>query len=270
MKKYFSLLLVLWAALGLSAQTEKDAFIAQVMTRLQQYQAQPDPGGSISLTGLWIDEGSSADSGNHIRSILNFGDVLIYSIVDPQTGALSPVGYAQWTNNQWFGWWDLACRGCCPGVDWWDKGTLAVIGKRDQAAVVAHTKKMDPATCKLTEVPDDVQFQLKCVHGLSFKQLLPGKIIAIVAAPAVGNQGAQYKASVTVEWNLQNLGISKITLALPGKKLVDQGTALKGEYPFVTDKSGDYTFLLIGYNQQGQAIHVESSAVTIPSIPGIN
>jgi hypothetical protein len=128
---------------------------------------------------------------------------------------------------------------------------------------------MDPKICQLTKDPDVIDLTLKPVQALKFKEIAPGKLIYIIAAPAVGNQASQYKAAIVLQWDLRNLGISSATLITTGKKIFENSGNLSGEYQFVTDKSGDYRFVLVAYNKKMQPLHVEIRSITIPAIPGI-
>jgi hypothetical protein len=128
---------------------------------------------------------------------------------------------------------------------------------------------MDEQKCVLTETPDEIDIELERVTALKFKEHIPGKYIHISAAPAVGNQPSQYKASVKLQWILSGLGITHFTLAIQGKALIERGTQLDGEYEYLTDRSGKLQFLLAGFNAKDQPIHIEPISIDIPAIPGI-
>ena len=157
---------------------------------------------------------------------------------------------------------------CCPGIGWWAPSVFTPI-PREGALVKPFSKKRDPDSCELTEEPQIIDWYIKPHRGLSFKEILPGKLIHIVAAPAVGNQRAQYKAQVAVKWNFEGMGVGAIDLAVKGGLLVNKSRQASGEYNFLTDRSGKYKFFLVAYNPAGQTLHFEFTDITIPPIPGI-
>jgi hypothetical protein len=245
-----------------------DQMFQRISARLQAYSAKPDLSQLGYMTGLWRDNGDSGDRDGNLRSIIHIGDVAIVSMVNPATGDFAPVGFVEQTGGVWRGWFSLRCRDCCPGTGWWDRGTLTP-QPGTGVFVQSYSKKMDPGTCKLTNEPDTISFTLERVQTLRFKEIAPGKIIYTIGAPPVGSQQAQFKGAVTLQWNLESLGLSYFTLAATGKPLLDKSRNLKGEYQFVTDHSGDYRFVLVAFNKDGQPLHVEIVSVTIPGIPGI-
>ena len=258
----------LFAAIPTPAQSEMDQMFQRIGARLQAYSAKPDLSELGYMAGLWKDNGDSGNSHGNLRSIIHLGDVAIVSIVNPGTGDLVPIGFVEQANGVWKGWFSLRCRGCCPDTGWWDRGTLTPqpgVG----VFVESNTKKMDPGTCKLTNEPDTIAFTLQRTQTLRFKEIAPGKIIYMIGAPAVGSQQAQFKAAVTLQWDLQSLGVSYFTLVATGRHVFDKSTNLQGEYQFVTDHSGNNTFVLAAFNKNGQPLHFEIISVDIPGIPGI-
>ncbi|MCA1828799.1 MAG: hypothetical protein LC689_17890 [Myxococcales bacterium] len=222
------------------------------------------------LTGLWVSQKRALGetSPRTVRSIQQLDDVLIYLLVDSKTGETGTGGFAELRGGVWRGYWSLACEDCCPGVTWWDGGVLAVSSDGGSAEVRIRSKKLDHKTCKLSAEPDDVIIPLDKVNALHFKPFAPGKLIYIIAAPAVGNQGSQYKAAIDVAWDLRDLGVSRVALSGGGQKLEDTN-ALSGMHRLLTDKSGPVSFLLVGFNSAGTPLHAQSLAIEIPAIPGI-
>jgi hypothetical protein len=246
-----------------AGQDTQEAMAARVMARLRQLEAQPDFSAFGALTGLWRTDNPEIP----VTTITHLGDVLVHQTVNERTGDTGTMGVAE-NRRGWTGWWAVACRGCCPGVGWWDRATLTVTPGRG-ALVRITTKKMDPQRCVLTETPDVIDLRLTPVRALGFREIVPGKLIHIVAAPAVGNQPAQYKAAVVPEWDLAGLGVATVTLAAPGRMLENRSTRLRGEVEFLTDRSGTYRFILVGWSAKGKALHFETRSIEIPPIPGI-
>ncbi len=248
-------------------QETQEQMAERLMKKLNGYQS---AAASITdfgaLSGLWKVPNAENPEFN-IRHIIQFKDVLFYYSVDKTTGELSMHGFAEQVNGAWTGWWSLVCKKCCPGVGWWDKGTLKLGDGGIQ--ILINSFKMDPNTCKLTTTPDQITIEMSLIKTTDFKEHLPGKLIHIVAAPAVGGQPAQYKASVKLKWDLTGLGISYFQLAAPGQMLVNNGKNLVGEYEYLTTKPGKADFLLVAYNSKNQFLHLEIRSITIPAIPGL-
>jgi hypothetical protein len=245
---------------------ELEAFVA----KLQKYQGDVKGLDDIgSLTGLWRMKSGVREGQSPIRQIYHLRDAMSYSYVDTATGKLSLTGFATQKDGAWRGWWSLGCLDCCPGVGWWDRGAFTT--QTGGAKVQIRSLKMEPQQCVLTDTPDDITLDLELVRALSFREYLPGKLIHIVAAPAVGNQGAQYKAAVRPQWDLQGLGVARFTLAVkPGGALIKDSTQLKGDYEFVTSHAGKYFFIIMAENQEGKLLHLDIKSIEIPAIPGIN
>jgi hypothetical protein len=213
-------------------------------------------------------KGSVREGKSRIRQIYHLRDVLTYSYVDTATGKLSLVGFATQKEAAWRGWWSVACIDCCPGVGWWDRGVLST--KTGGATALIRSLKMEPGKCVLTDTPDDITLDMELVGGLSFKELRPGKLIHVVAAPAVGNQAAQYKAAVRPQWDFEGLGVARVTLAVkPGGALVRDSAHLKGDFEFVTSQSGKYLFVIMAENKDGKLLHLALKTIEIPAIPGL-
>jgi len=116
--------------------------------------------------------------------------------------------------------------------------------------------------------PDLFTLRLARVTALGFKEVRPGSFIYTIQAPAVGPNAAQSKAVVILQWDVRGTGISRVVVAARGQLLRD-GEAPIGEYEFVTDRPGRHEFLLIGYNQANQPLHVETREITMPSLGGL-
>jgi len=222
------------------AENAREAMLQRVVEKLERTDTK-DLQSLGFLTGLWRCEGPLRPGESNILMILHIKDVLAYYWVDPQTGEISTTGLAERQGNNWRGWWSLICRDCCPGVTWWDQGIFHVLPKQG-ARIDIRSFKMDHNTCELTDTPDRIELRLQPVRALRFVEHLPGKLIHMVAAPQVGNQLAQYKASVKLGWDLRGTGVSQVSIAVIGQMLVANSRQVSGEYEFVTDRPGRRNF----------------------------
>lgn len=226
------------------------------------------------LNGLWTAEKSGDNESLDIIHVTHIGPYVVeYIVTSPVTGVLSePIGYAQQEGNGWAGWFSIACKGCCPGKSWWDEGVATIADKA--FAVRVDTVKLDPESCELTTTPDVVDYRARLLNVVSFGEFLPGKLISIVAAPSVGNQGAQYQAAVKLVWDFKGYGVSSIDLLSNGPNGGTQVLAgsrdIAGETQYLTDTPGEHRFLLVAYNAAGHPLHFEIESIEIPNIPGIN
>ena len=249
------------------------AFQQHIMAKLQQYQQTATMDSFGALSGLWQVKSNDDTGSSDLIHIIHLEDVVVESSVNRQTGELSATGFAEARGNGWAGWFSLACKRCCPGVSWWNKGNLSRLAVGG-IHFYADSKTMDQSRCVLTEAPDIVEFDMSLMNFGNFVEIAPGKLIHIVAAPAVGNQPAQYKAAVKYGWNITQVGVAAVDLAIRGPNggsmAVNRSTRLSDRYEMVTDRSGLYQFLFIGYNAAGQPLHLEIESITIPRIPGIN
>ncbi|MFQ5619999.1 MAG: hypothetical protein ACE5FR_13625 [Rhodospirillales bacterium] len=245
---------------------EAVAFGNAIVAKIQKYAANPSTAKLGELTGLWR-------GGGGVESIYHVGDVFIESAVNTETGDLTPIGFAENRQGTWSGWFRTSCRNCCPGVFYWGKGALAASARKGVIRVRIAGRRIDPARCVRTDAPQQIDDTLKLVESMSFKEILPGKYIHIVAAPQVGSQAAQYKASVTVRWNLTGTGVATVSMGVRGpgygKPLFQKQARVKGEHEFLADRSGKYTFRLAAFNRAGRPLHIELLSVKIPAIPGI-
>ncbi len=256
------------------AQETAEEFTNRLIAKMRTYQANPETAELGYLTGIWeVNPDEHAGDDIQVVQISHMSDVLIESVLDTDTGDLSPVGFAEQSGGSWSGWFSLACRECCPGHGWWDRGVVTVDRGKKALRMRSDTKKMDPDECVLTEEPDVVDIDMKLIKVMSFKEYLPGKLIHIVAAPAVGNQRAQYKASVTPKWDISGYGVASVSLGVRsahgGQWLLRNSSQIAGAYEFLTDRSGEYFFLFSAFNAKGQPLHFEIESVEIPPIPGI-
>jgi hypothetical protein len=228
------------------------------------------------MSGLWSIGGDLAQGASPILTVWHFENVYMEYGVDPKTGDLSLAGVAELVNGGWQGWFVTSCRGCCPGHRWWHPGVITPPAPGSPAFTVRVAgKQTDRDKCVETETPTDLQGRMEPRHAFKFKELLPGKIIHVVGAPAVGNQSAQYKASVTVQWNFAEVPVAGVEVVAlyakgGGTQLVPRTAAGQGEREFLTDTPGKYRFLLTAWNRKGQPMHFELMSVDIPAIPGIN
>jgi len=249
------------------SQDDREMIIMRerLLKKIEQYQKNPSIENMGAMTGLWRDK--NIESEFPLTQIMHLGDVLAHFTLKTDTGELNMFGVAEKRDGVWSGWWYVGCVGCCPGMGWWAPSTFTPIPRKG-ALIRSYSKKVDPETCTLTDEPSTLDMNIKPVRSFSFKEILPGKLIHIVAAPTVGNQPAQYKAQVTLQWDYEGMGIATIDLAVTGQLLVKKGK-VSGEYNFLTDRSGKYMFLLVAYNAEGQTLHFEIQNITIPAIPGI-
>jgi hypothetical protein len=257
------ILLTLVTAGAARGQDTQEATAERVLAALQQFEAKPDLSLLGALTGLWRTDHPELP----MTSITHLGGVLLHYTVNTRTGALGTMGVGEQREGQWRGWWSVVCKGCCPGVSWWDRATFTR-AEGQGAQVRITTKKMDPKRCVLGEEPDVVELRLTQVNAFSFSEIAPGKLIHLVAAPAVGPQAAQCKAAVRPRWSLAGTGVATVTVAAPGRMLVDRQPRVTGDVEFVTDRSGTYRFLLVGWNSAGKPLHLEFSSIQVPTIPG--
>lgn len=256
------------------AQESAEEFTNRLLAKMQAYQANPATAQPGFLTGLWqVERGQPFGENAGVIQISHVSDVLIQSILDTTKGMLKPVGFAEETGGQWRGWFELTCPGCCPGRSWLDQGSLTVDERQKTLHFRADTRRMDPGTCVLTDEPRVADGDMKLVHVLSFKEYLPGKLVHIVAAPAVGSQRAQYKASVTPQWDISGFGVASVSLGVRsahgGQWLLQKSPQIAGDYEFLTDRSGAYFFVFTAWNARGQPLHFEIESIEVPPIPGI-
>ena len=248
-------------------------FLNSFEPRFEEMSANPTFDLLGPLNGLWTAERGDDNQSIDIVYITHIGPYVVEFIVDPATGGLSdPIGYAEERGAGWAGWFAIACKGCCPGKSWWDKGVAQV---SDAAlAVRVESVKLDPDTCELTTTPDVVDLRSRLLNAVTFGEFLPGKLISIVASPAVGNQAAQYKAAVKLVWNFQGYGVNRIDLVVNGpnggSQILSGSPEISGVNEFLTDRPGEYRFLLVAYNAAGNPLHFEIESIDIPSIPGLN
>ena len=132
---------------------------------------------------------------------------------------------------------------------------------------------MDHKTCKLSTEPDDITIHLEPILAMKFKEILPGKILYIGAAPAVGNQAEQFNVLATVQWDLSDTPVDHLEVIVTGptggNRLVESTKTKKGERDFRTNRSGSYEFILSGWNAANQPLHIEVMTLDVPPIPGI-
>lgn len=228
-----------------------------------------------ALTGLWVAEAGEDNEDIDLVHIQNFGSFLLEYVVNRETGALSaPIGYARKQGDVWGGWFSIACKGCCPGKTWWDKGAAFVDSADRVLAVKVDSVKLNRETCELTDEPDQVDLRSKLIDTFEFGEFLPGKTIHIVAAPQVGNQRAQYKAAVRPKWDIGGYGIAAIDLVVNGPgggmQLLNKSRDLSGQLDYTTEYAGTHRFIFVAYNAAGQPLHFEIESIDIPPIRGIN
>ena len=262
-----SLLIILCLSYSMGfGQESREQMMERLLKKLEQYKQQAAGVADIgALTGLW--QPTADEDKNDVRQITHYKDVVFYYSVDKVSGNMALHGFAENQNGNWRGWWELACKACCPGVSWWDKAIIVV--REGGIQVRAASFKMDPQSCTLTTTPDDIQFAMSLIKTTNFREYLPGKLIHVVAAPAVGSQPAKYKASVTVQWKLQGLGVSHYDFGIFGQTLITGGRQLNGQYEYLTDQPGKITFILVAYNSKNYPMHFEFRTITIPNIPGL-
>lgn len=238
------------------------------LQRLQSMQASGAiPGG---MSGLWSIDGSAQKP----NAIWQFGDVYLVYIVDMETGELSLGGVAELMNGVWRGWFQTVCTGCCPKHRWWKPGVVDPPNQNGPLVFRIAGKVIDRDRCVETSTDLNIRVSARRVTTLRFKEIVPGKILHIVAVPAVGSQAAQYKASVTVRWDFAGIPIADIQLVVlnpdgGGSELVPKSRQQRGEYEFLTSRSGKYIFLLTAFNAKSQPLDFEVLSVDIPAIPGI-
>lgn len=262
-------------ALGMDPEAQK--FIHELDVEMNGFLADPafisNQDNIGVLNGLYrLEAGEDGEEIDIIR-ITHIKNIVMEFIVDLEDGSSTRVGAARAVSGGWRGWFSLACRGCCPGIGWWDRGSLQINSGRKLLQMRSESYKMDHDTCELTTTRDTVAIDMKLVNGLKFKEHMPGKLIHIVASPAVGNQAAQYKASVKLGWDFNGLAMKNFSLVYRGPNggayLVQDTTNLNYEYEFLTDRSGKYTFIGVLYDKNGKPAHFEIESITIPPIPGL-
>lgn len=98
--------------------------------------------------------------------------------------------------------------------------------------------------------------------------LLPGKYMHLIAAPAVGNQQAQFKAGVRLAARYAGTGAADVKVTAKGATItvLDKNA---GTYDFVAGRSGVYevTFELVGAD--AKVFHTDRARIEIPKIPGL-
>lgn len=251
------------------AQTkEETAFKNSIISKIQRYAANPKTASLGALMGLWR-------AGGGYESIYQVQDVLIEFSVDANSGKMTPIGFAERTNSGWNGWFRTSCVKCCPGTFYWHKGRAAASPRMDVINLAIAGRKIDPKTCKKTSTPNLIKDTLKRVRTMRLKEILPGKTIHIVAAPQVGRNRPQYKASVTVQWDYTGTGTGQVSLSVKGpgytQILFQNRPGAKGEFEFLTTRSGKHVFRLAAFAISGpkRPLHRETLSFNLPAIPGI-
>ena len=222
------------------------------------------------LTGLVK---TTSTTGFLVETIWQVRDIFVEYIVDPKSGELTIDGFAEQEKGVWRGWFSTVCHGCCPGYTWWDKGVIDLQPGTRAGDVRVASKETDPKTCKATKVPTLVTFHLAPVVAMNFKELLPGKILYIGAAPAVGSQQSQFNVLATLQWDLSGMPVDHLEVVVSGpaggSRFVESIKTLKGERDFRADRSGTYEFVLTAWNSSNKPLHIEVRTLDVPAIPGI-
>jgi hypothetical protein len=255
---------------------EMQDFLTKMMPRFQQLQRDSNNLKTNGLTGIWIAKKGDDNSKIDALHFSVLGPYLVEIILNVETGELNPnkiIGYGERKQSVWNGWFSIACKGCCPGKSWWDKGTAKYDRGSRSMTVVVDTVKLDPNSCEFTKTPDRVVLRSKALRRFKIGEIAPGKKIHIVAAPAIGNNSAQMKAAINLDWSYQGYGLSKVDIAARtqkgGQLIVNKSSKLKDRFQYVTTLAGKHEFLLVGYNSAGQPIHYEEQSIIVPTIPGL-
>jgi hypothetical protein len=160
----------------------------------------------------------------------------------------------------------------CPQYRWWDPSVLSFNAPHIHAEETAKDRTHDEK-CDMTGDAPDMQASYDRYAPVSFEPEIAGKYMTIVGAPAVGNQAAQFKASVSLSWDYSDSGAAKMVLHVKGPGRGDAPQAFEnpkqGRYQLVCDQPGTYQFELQLFEADGTMIHRDLATAVIPSLPGI-
>jgi hypothetical protein len=161
----------------------------------------------------------------------------------------------------------------CPQYQWWDPSVLSFNAPHTHAEETTKNRTHDQTTCDMTGDVPDIQASYDRYAPVTFEPEVAGKYMTLVGAPAVGNQAAQYKASVALMWDYADSEAAKMVLHVTGPGRGDAPQTYdnpkKGRYQLICDQPGIYQFELQLFEPDGTMIHRDLATAVIPSLPGI-
>ena len=219
------------------------------------------------LGGLWIDADSSSEPELQWFD-LSPGRLRVGSAANRGKGYgvdVTPAGAGSWRGRV------FTCpipEGTCPNLCRWDSGEMRIDADNLHAAGSWRGKKSKQDCSGYTEEPSDGPLAYKRFSGVRFVPLLPGKYIHLVAAPAVGNQAAQFKAAVRLATSYAGTSSTNVNTRSSGGTLTLVSKD-SGIYEFLTDRSGVFEISFELSGADGKVFHVDRVRIEIPSIPGL-
>jgi hypothetical protein len=158
--------------------------------------------------------------------------------------------------------------GTCPKLCRWTSGSLEFDKNLISCRGVWHGKKTKTDCSGFRDEPDSGAFTLKRFVGVSFVPVTPGKYMALVGAPAVGDQAAKFRAGVRIASQYQTMPWVKVTPESATGEVVLRDPA-KGIYEFRTSRSGTHMVSFKLIDRDGSVVHVDRMQIDIPAMPGL-
>jgi hypothetical protein len=166
-----------------------------------------------------------------------------------------------------------AIKDRCPQYQWWNPSALSFNAAHTHAGETTKNRTHDQTTCETTDDVPDIQITYDRYAPVSFEPEIAGKYMTIVGSPGVGNQAAQFKASVALVWDYSDSKAAKMVLHVTGPGRGDAPQTYdnpkKGRYQLVCDQPGTYQFELQLFEPDRTMVHRDLATAVIPSLPGI-